>query len=84
MQTLGLDTAFENLTMGHCSLRLKLTYIKYLGQASPRLQALKATLQFEEKFAGRKEKNSTAIKRLVCCSNRTNFCCSPAQVLIPG
>jgi len=29
------------------------------------------------KITGRKERNSTAIKRLVCCSNRPKFCCTP-------
>jgi len=48
-----------------------------LAQGGPRLRAWRATLRFEEKFAGRKERHSIAIKRLVRCSNRPNFCCTP-------
>jgi len=42
-------------------------------QGDPRLRAWRATLRFEEELAGHKERNSIAIKRLVCCSNRPEF-----------
>ena len=48
-----------------------------LVQGGPRLQAWRAILWFEEKFVGRKEKISIAFIRLVCCSNKPNFCCTP-------
>jgi len=51
--------------------------INKLTQGGPRLRGWRATLRFEEKFAGRKERNSIAIKRHVCCSNRPNFWCTP-------
>ena len=34
-----------------------------------------------KKFAGRKERNSIAIRRLVCCSSRPNVCCTPNAML---
>jgi len=52
-----------------------------LGQGGPRLRAWRATLRFEEKFAGRKERNSIAIRRLVCCSSKPNVCCTPNALL---
>jgi len=51
-------------------------------QGGPRLQAWRATLWFEETFAGHKETNFTAIKRFVCCSNRPNFAARLTQFLI--
>jgi len=51
-----------------------------LHQGGSRLRAWRATLRFEKKFAGRKERNSTAIKRLVCCSNKLNLCCTPNAI----
>ena len=32
---------------------------------------------------GRKERNTIAIKGLVCCSNRPNFCCTPNRIFDP-
>jgi len=52
----------------------------FLKQSGPRLQELRVTLPFEENFAGRKERNAVAIKRLVCCSNRLIFCCTPRRL----
>ena len=51
-----------------------------IDQGGPRLQAWRAALRFEEKFAGRKRRNSIVDKRLVCCSNRPNFCCAPNAI----
>jgi len=51
----------------------------YLCQGGPRLRAWRAKLRFEETVAGRKERNSAAIKRLICCSNWSNFCCTANQ-----
>jgi len=48
-----------------------------LVQGGPRLRVWRDTLRFEEKFAGRKERNSIEIKRLFCCSNRPKFFCTP-------
>ena len=53
-------------------------------QGGPRLRAWRATLRFKETFAGRKERNSIAIERLVCCSNRPNFAASLTQFLFLG
>jgi len=55
-----------------------------LVQGGPRLRAWRAALRFEEKLAGRKERNSTEIERLVCCSNRPTFAARPTQFLILG
>jgi len=54
---------------------------KSLKQGGPRLRAWRATLRFEEKFAGLKEKSSIAIRRLVCSSSRPNVCCTPNAML---
>jgi len=51
-----------------------------LEQGGPRLQLSRATLWFEEKLAGCKERNSIATERLVCCSNRHNFFCTPSTI----
>jgi len=51
-----------------------------LVQGGPRLREWRAALRFEEKLAGRKERNSIAIERLVCCSNRPNFFCTPIAI----
>ena len=53
-------------------------------QGGLRLQAWRATLQFEEKLAGRKEKNSTAIERLVCCFYRPISSARQNTILIQG
>ena len=50
---------------------------QYLKQSGPRQREWRAALRFEEKLAGHKERNSIAIERLVCCSNRPNFFCTP-------
>jgi len=53
----------------------------YLNQGGPSLREQRAsTIRYEEKFAGRKERNSNAIKRLVCCSNSPNSCCTPEAI----
>jgi len=41
---------------------------------------MKSHITVEEKFASRKERSSIAIKRLVCCSNTSNFCCKPNAI----
>jgi len=46
----------------------------------PRLREWRTALRFEEKLAGRKERNSIAIERLICCSNRPNFFCTPNAI----
>jgi len=51
-----------------------------LVQGGPRLQAWRAALWFEEKFAGRKNRKSIVVKRLVFCSNRPKFCCTPNAI----
>ena len=35
---------------------------------------------FEETLVGCKERSSIAIERLVCCSNRSNFFCTPHAI----
>jgi len=55
-----------------------------LDQGGPRLRALRATLRFEEKFAGRKEKNSIAIEDLFAVLMGLNFAARLTQVLILG
>ena len=52
-----------------------------LTQRGPKLRAWRATLRFEEEFAGRKERNCIAIRRLVCYSSRPNVCCTPNAML---
>ena len=51
-----------------------------IDQGGPRLRAWRATLRFEEKSAGHKDRNSIAIKRFVCCSNRPTFFCTPNAI----
>jgi len=58
-------------------LEFKSNVLCYVGL---RLWAWRATLRFEEKFAGGKERSSTAIKIYVCCSNRPIFCCTPDAI----
>jgi len=60
--------------------RYRAIFHNNLDQGDPRLRAWRATLRFKEKFAGRKERNSTEIERLVCCSNGRNICCTPNAI----
>ena len=72
--TTGEVATIPYLSMWDCC---SIIMVHKLVQGGPRLRVWRATLRFEENITGRKERNSIAIKRLVCCSNRPNFCCTP-------